>query len=232
MTSKPPTDEPPFADEGGNIVAIGDVRDAVRGADHREPPPKRHKAQGLALPDGAPVVPLGYDDEAVYFIDASGQLRRSAAKSMGQLELRHAFSPYTEYLYEHWPRIDPSSFAIRRFRRCAGDNSAIFNLQCADNSAFDYRRTDVAKHTSFCCSVGTTNISKCPRRRRPVRPADVAQPSMGSGNTPKQRDQTDKKNCYAASAHPTIFLAVDCAVATLPAAASNNLFVRLVASTS
>lgn len=105
MTSKPPTDEPPFADEGGNIVAIGDVRDAVRGADHREPPPKRHKAQGLALPDGAPVVPLGYDDEAVYFIDASGQLRRSAAKSMGQLELRHAFSPYTEYLYEHWPRI-------------------------------------------------------------------------------------------------------------------------------
>lgn len=56
------------------------------------------------LPPNCPVIPLGLNGKAAYFVDTSGQLIAVTASEWGKKMLLHLFAGYHNYLHWAWPK--------------------------------------------------------------------------------------------------------------------------------
>ncbi len=90
--------------------ALEELRD-----EERPDPPAEEERAGVApgqwagapadrLPPDCPVIPLGIDGKAAYFVDTSQQLIRVEAKEWGKKLLVQLFARQPNYLYWAWPR--------------------------------------------------------------------------------------------------------------------------------
>lgn len=64
----------------------------------REAPPMR------AMPDDCPVIPIGTESGAFYFITALGELRALTADKVANKHIVGMFAPDSQYLLDTWPR--------------------------------------------------------------------------------------------------------------------------------
>lgn len=59
------------------------------------------------LPSDCPVKPLGYEGEAYFFVDTSGQVFNTGDKAMGVERMRKLFAGHAGFLYWAWPSFSP-----------------------------------------------------------------------------------------------------------------------------
>lgn len=59
----------------------------------------------IRMPAGCPVEPLGTENNQFYFLTALGELRSLAADKVANKHIVGMFAPFTDYLFDKWPRM-------------------------------------------------------------------------------------------------------------------------------
>lgn len=101
--------------KSGVRAAWADVKsEMARAGGHDDPPAEAARDNVAAgqwegyptarLPPGCPVVPLGLNGKASYFVDTSGQLIPIAASEWGKKMLLQLFAGHHNYLHWAWPK--------------------------------------------------------------------------------------------------------------------------------
>jgi hypothetical protein len=95
---------------GGHLRSVSDVLASAAEpvdqfwADFGDREPDGDGAPPAVMPPGCPVEPLGTEGNIFYFLTALGELRGLAADKVANKHIVGMFAPYTQYLFDQWPR--------------------------------------------------------------------------------------------------------------------------------